>query len=312
MIAVCGEALIDFAPIEISDNRAYLPIPGGSPYNVAIGLGRLGCPVDFIGKLSTDEFGKTLRKNLLANGGNDRFTISGAEPSTLAFIHIEKGEEPHFSFFSNNSADRNLTISDLPKSLNSEIQAVHFGSFSLAHEPIASTLEKLIEREHNQRIISIDPNIRPSFVTDKYAYIKRLEKLISLATIVKVSVADIEWMYPNSNPKEIISEWINSGPSLAILTSGEKGSYAETPFGIKISSPAKPVNIVDTVGAGDSFMSALLWWLLEKKFLDLQSLRTLKEKDLENLLIYSSTAAAITCGRSGANPPFADEISIDC
>ncbi|MBS57353.1 MAG: hypothetical protein CL735_01155 [Chloroflexi bacterium] len=312
MIAVCGEALIDFAPIEISDNRAYLPIPGGSPYNVAIGLGRLGCPVDFIGKLSTDEFGKNLRKNLLANGGNDRFTISGAEPSTLAFIHIEKGEEPHFSFFSNNSADRNFTISDLPKSLNSEIQAVHFGSFSLAHEPIASTLEKLIEREHNERIISIDPNIRPSFVTEKYEYIKRLEKLISLATIVKVSVADIEWMYPDSNPKKIISQWINSGPSLAILTSGEKGSYAETPSGIKINSPAKPVNIVDTVGAGDSFMSALLWWLLEKKFLNLQSIKTLKEKDIENLLIYSSTAASITCGRSGANPPFANEISIDC
>ena len=312
MIAVCGEALIDFAPIEISDNRAYLPIPGGSPYNVAIGLGRLGCPVDFIGKLSTDEFGKNLRKNLLANGGNDRFTISGAEPSTLAFIHIEKGEEPHFSFFSNNSADRNFTISDLPKSLNSEIQAVHFGSFSLAHEPIASTLEKLIEREHNQRIISIDPNIRPSFVTDKYEYIKRLEKLITLATIVKVSVADIEWMYPDSNPKKIIYQWIKSGPSLAILTSGEKGSYAETPSGIKINSPAKPVNIVDTVGAGDSFMSALLWWLLEKKFLNLQSIKTLKEKDIENLLIYSSTAASITCGRSGANPPFANEISIDC
>ena len=312
MIAVCGEALIDFAPIEISDNRAYLPIPGGSPYNVAIGLGRLGCPVDFIGKLSTDEFGKNLRKNLLANGGNDRFTISGAEPSTLAFIHIEKGEEPHFSFFSNNSADRNFTISDLPKSLNSEIQAVHFGSFSLAHEPIASTLEKLIEREHNQRIISIDPNIRPSFVTDKYEYIKRLEKLITLATIVKVSVADIEWMYPDSNPKKIISQWINSGPSLAILTSGEKGSYAETPSGIKINSPAKPVNIVDTVGAGDSFMSALLWWLLEKNFLNLQSIKTLKEKDIGNLLIYSSTAASITCGRSGANPPFANEISIDC
>tara|TARA_Y100000590_G_scaffold67658_2_gene73512 strand:+ start:652 stop:1590 length:939 start_codon:yes stop_codon:yes gene_type:complete len=312
LIAVCGEALIDFAPIEISDNRAYLPIPGGSPYNVAIGLGRLGCPVDFIGKLSTDEFGKNLRKNLLANGGNDRFTISGAEPSTLAFIHIEKGEEPHFSFFSNNSADRNFTISDLPKSLNSEIQAVHFGSFSLAHEPIASTLEKLIEREHNERIISIDPNIRPSFVTEKYEYIKRLEKLISLATIVKVSVADIEWMYPDSNPKKIISQWINSGPSLAILTSGEKGSYAETPSGIKINSPAKPVNIVDTVGAGDSFMSALLWWLLEKKFLNLQSIKTLKEKDIENLLIYSSTAASITCGRSGANPPFANEISIDC
>ncbi|MFL2762172.1 MAG: carbohydrate kinase family protein [Dehalococcoidia bacterium] len=311
MIAVCGEALIDFAPIEISDNRAYLPIPGGSPYNVAIGLGRLGCPVDFIGKLSDDEFGQILRKNLLSNGGRDRFTLSGPEPSTLAFIHIEDDRDPHFSFFSNNSADRNLTTSDLPKCLPSEIQAIHFGSFSLAHEPIASTLEKLIEREHNQRIISIDPNIRPSFVTNKNHYINRLEKLISFATIVKVSTEDISWMYPNQDPNEIISEWIHSGPNLVILTSGAEGSYAESSSGIKSTSPAHPVTIVDTVGAGDSFMSALLWWLSEKKFLNLESMKTLSENDIQNLLLFSNKAASITCGRSGANPPFANEIEMD-
>jgi fructokinase len=311
LIAVCGEALIDFAPIEVSDNRAYLPIPGGSPYNVVIGLARLGCPVDFIGKLSSDEFGQILRRNLISNGALDRFTISGPEPSTLAFIHIEKDRDPHFSFFSNNSADRNLSISELPESLPSEIQAIHFGSFSLAHEPIASTLEYLIEREYKHRVISIDPNVRPSFVTNKDQYITRLERLISFATIVKVSNEDIAWLYPNSTPNEIISKWIDSGPNLIILTSGPKGSYALTSSGIKVNSPAHPTAIADTVGAGDSFMSALLWWLLEKKFLDLEVIKNITKKEISNLLTFSNEAASITCGRSGANPPFAYEIIMD-
>ena len=310
MIAVCGEALIDFAPIEVPNNRAYLPIPGGSPYNVAIGLARLGCPVDFIAKLSNDEFGQILRRNLVSNGGLDRFTISGPEPSTLAFIHIENEKDPHFSFFSNDSADRNFLMSDLPTPLPIEIQAIHFGSFSLAHEPIATTLQKLIEREHTRRIISIDPNVRPSFVTNKNQYIARLEKLISLASIVKVSTEDIAWLYPNFAPDEILSKWISSGPSLGILTSGAEGSYALTSSGVNLNSPAHPVSVIDTVGAGDSFMSALLWWLLEKKFLDHESIKTLGEKEIRDLLNYSSEAASITCGRSGANPPFDFEIKM--
>jgi fructokinase len=163
MILVAGEALIDMTPARCGESIGYLPHPGGSPYNVAVGIGRLEVPVAFLGRLSTDAFGRLLRGHLEASRVSLRYLVDAEEATTLAFVHTGEGE-PEYSFYSERTADRMLLPEHLPAIPVGA--ALHFRSISLVLEPGASTLEGLMRRESRRRLLSLDPNVRPSLITE--------------------------------------------------------------------------------------------------------------------------------------------------
>ncbi|MBO0880412.1 MAG: carbohydrate kinase, partial [Mycobacterium sp.] len=212
MIASCGEAVIDMTPA----GGAYLPRPGGSPFNAAIGLARAGVPAGFLGRISTDPFGASLIRRLEENGVDTSLCLRGPEPTTLAFVHVRPGGGETYSFYAEGSADRSFGVEDLPRSLPG-VEALHFGSFSLALEPGGSALRALLEREAGRRVISLDPNVRPSLLPPRDAYLPVLERLIGRADLVKVSDADLAWLYPGEAAQEIAARWRRLGAALVVV-----------------------------------------------------------------------------------------------
>ena len=236
MILCCGESLIDFVP---TGRRldAYKPCPGGSPYNVAVGLGRLQTPVGFFGKLSTDYFGDLLAQYLAQNGVGTRMIVRADGPTTLAFVSLPLGgcTEPQFLFYSCGAVDRSLGTTDLPQGLPEDVVALHFGSISLVLEPGASSFEALMRRESRKRTLSLDPNVRPNLIPDRAEYIKRLTAWIELVDIVRLSLADLAWLYPGVPAEDVVAKWLAAGPSLCIVTLGAQGARAFSAYGATAS-----------------------------------------------------------------------------
>jgi fructokinase len=308
MIVVCGEALVDMVPGQCGGEQGYLPRPGGSPYNVAIGLARLAAPTGFLGRLSSDAFGRLLRSHLEQNGVDMRYVSTGAEHTTLAFVHAGQGQDVEYNFYSENSADRNLGARDLPAALAPEVEALHFGSLSLALEPGASTLETLMRREHGKRLITLDPNVRQQIIGERMPYRQRLEGWVAAVDLVKASAADLSWLYPDLSPERVAAAWLEAGPALIVITKGGEGSAA---YGRRTAAEAEAphVQVVDTVGAGDSFMSGAVAWLHHHGRLDPNRLEELTRPELEDMLRYANRASAFTCTRAGADPPTEAELA---
>jgi fructokinase len=307
MIVCCGEALIDFLPGKTADGDiAYQPFCGGSVYNTAIALGRLGVPAGLYTGLSTDFFGDMLRDGLAASKVSLRYIKSQDKPSTLAFVKLSQGHA-RYSFFDDNSAGRMLTKRDWPK-LERKVQALHFGSISLIPEPGGATLEALMKRESKTRVISLDPNIRPGMIKDRRAHLARLNRMISMADIVKVSDEDVIWMTGRDDAKAAAAKWLRLGAGLVLVTRGARGADAFTK-GFSISRPAPEVKVADTVGAGDTFTAGLLAALRAARLLDKKKLAAIGEEGLAQAMAFAARAAAVTCSRPGADPPWAKELA---
>jgi fructokinase len=314
MIVSCGEALIDFMPISVDGVPAYRPIPGGSPFNVAIGLGRLGAPAGFLSRISTDFFGDLLMQTLTENRVDTRFIKRATDPSMLAFVSHPAPDsdlvgEPQYAFFANGSADRCITEHDLPATLGDDVACLHLGlgAISTQAEPAASTFEALLKRESKRRILVLDPNVRPNLINDRITARTRLESWVSLCDIVKVSRADFEWLYPDRSVEDSAGAWRDLGPKLVVMTLGADGAMALL-NGSKVAVPGRKIGVVDTVGAGDSFHAAFLAGLSERGLLTLDRLAKLDVGVLKVLLDRAVAAAAITCSRAGANPPTQREL----
>ncbi len=309
MILVCGEALTDFVPVVADGELAYAPRTGGSPYNVALGLGRLGVPVGFFGRVSRDPFGHALRDGLVSEGVDCSLLRQGDEPTALAIVHLPAGEEPVFVFYGDGAADCTLTPDDLPtlEDLGRAITTLHFGSISLVREPGATVYEQMMRREAGRRVISLDPNVRPGLIRDQAAYRRRFEGWVELADIVKVSQADLAWLYGDRASVDAACALMAAGPSLVVVTRGASGAIGITATGT-VDVPGTPVHVRDTVGAGDAFTAGLLGSLALRGVLDRTALRSLDEEDLEPCLVQANRAAAITCTRSGAQPPTRAEV----
>jgi fructokinase len=307
MIVICGEALVDLTGSRFDDVEAYVPTPGGGPYNISIGLGRLGAPVAYLGRISQDFFGDQLRARLLASGVNARYLRDGAEPTTLAFVHHEPGREPEYAFYAEGTADRKLLPTDVPDAFPAEVAVIHFGSLSLVLEPAASTLEALMAREHGRHLISLDPNVRPNVIGDRLAYLKRLEGWLPSVDLVKVSRADLAWLYPGEPLEPVARRWLSYGPALVVVTLGPDGSAAFTAAGVR-QVEGVTVDVVDTVGAGDAFMSGLLARLYELGLLNRSRLEA-PPAELAEVLQYAIRVSALTCTRAGAEPPTKSEVA---
>ncbi len=309
MILCCGEALIDIVPLP--QGGGYRPLPGGSIFNTAVAVSRLGIPSGLFTRLSTDFFGEMLVKALLQNQVDTRLLIRTDDPTTLAFVSLPEGGrlEPRYQFYSNGSADRGLAISDLPPELPEQVRLLHFGSISLVLEPGASALEALMRRESSRRVISLDPNIRPNLIADRSAYQRRFEGWLELVDILRLSISDFEWLCPGEEPEAAIRCWLSKGPSLCLLTRGELGASAYRRGADPIHLPARRIQLADTVGAGDSFMGACLASLYRQDRLeDRARLTSISTHELQACLSFGLQAAAVTCSRPGADPPYRREL----
>ena len=308
MILCCGEALIDMIPGHAEDGSScFVPCAGGSVFNTAVALGRLGASAGFLGGISSDFFGGLLRETLVESGVSAEHLIISDRPTTLAFVRLVDGE-PAYAFYDENTAGRMLspeTVPDIPEA----VSTLFFGSISLISEPCGSFFESLAARERERRVVMFDPNIRAGFVDDEEAYRARVDRFFGLSDIVKLSNEDLAWLTGGSGNSEINSV-LDLGPRLAVITSGGEGAAAHT-RDCTVEVAAKKVDVVDTVGAGDAFSAGMLAAISNRGLLRKERLNDLSEDELASFLAFGSAVSAVTVSRTGANPPYHHEIPTD-
>lgn len=309
MLLCCGEALIDMIPTPTTNgSMGFVPHSGGAIFNTAIGLGRLGSPVGMLTGLSSDMFGEQLTASLVASKVDTSLLITCDRPTTLAFVKLVNGHAT-YSFFDENSAGRLLAPTDLP-ALPDRVTALYFGGISLACEPGAETYAALAQREASSRVIVLDPNIRPGFITDEPAYRDRLDRMIKVADIVKVSDEDLNWIYPGADTlEEKVARMRAAGPSIVVLTRGGDGASGFFGSGARVDVSVPKVEVVDTVGAGDTFNSGFLAKLSALKLISKAALAEIDNGSVSEALGYGAKVAAITVSRAGANPPWQHELA---
>ncbi|WP_298803062.1 carbohydrate kinase [uncultured Lentibacter sp.] len=308
MILCCGEALVDMIPTPtVSGADGFVPHCGGAVYNTSIGLGRLGVQTGMLTGLSSDMFGQLLSAGLRASQVDVSHVILSERPTTLAFVRLVDGHAT-YEFYDENSAGRMLGPEDMP-ALSSEVSALYFGGISLACEPAADAYAELLERNAGAQAVMLDPNIRPGFIRDIARYRARLDRMVALADIVKVSDEDLNWITPEPlSLREKVEGLLDKGASLVILTRGGEGATGFMADGCEVQVPALKADIVDTVGAGDTFNAGVMAKLSELGCLHKAGLARLDPESLRLALSYGARVAAITVSRAGANPPWASEL----
>ena len=307
MILCCGEALIDMLPRRSDAGEpAFAPYAGGAVFNTAIALGRLGVPVEFFSGLSTDLFGQQIARVLAESKAGTRYAHFSARPTTLAFVDLKDGHATYV-FYDEGTAGRMLSPEDLPD-LAGDVDALLFGAISLIPEPCGSTYEALMAREHAKRVTMLDPNIRPGFIPDRARHAERIGRMMAMADIVKVSDEDLAWFGEAGSAEDVIRGWLQRGPKLIVLTQGGKGAVGYTRNHAVAVTP-RQVEVVDTVGAGDTFNAGILASLHEQGRLTKAALSDLPRDAIEKALGLGARAAAVTVSRAGANPPWRHEIA---
>ncbi len=307
MIAACGECLIDMVP-SAQGVHLFEACPGGCPYNSAIAAARLGVPTWFIGKTSKDFLGDKIVAKLRDSGVDTSMLVRSEQAVTLAFVERDAEGNAKYAFYSADAADRFFMPSDLPAALPEQAVFLVVGSISLVEEPSCSTILSLVEREHLHRLISFDPNVRPSLIQSKSEYRARFEWVCRRSAIVKASDSDLEWVY-EMPAEEAVSRVLALGPELVALTLGERGAMIFTKK-YRCELAAARVKVVDTIGAGDSFQAALLAGLGWLKVRDRGSLASLSEDSLKAVLRLATAVAALDCTKRGAEPPTLHEVAV--
>ena len=303
MILISGEALIDLIPDPVKAN-AYDAVLGGSPYNVAIGLARLGSQTAFVSRISADGNGEALAAALAASGVDLGFVARDMRPTTLAFVMRGTAKTgSRYSFYLDGTAYDGPW--PFPKEWPKAAQHLHVGSFS-AVERHGEAVVEAMRLASPRATVSFDPNIRPFVTPDRESVVRLVERQVSLARIVKASEEDLEWLYPARSIADTLAAWTRSGPRFCVATLGERGALAILGKDrVEIAAPL--VEVVDTVGAGDSFMSALLSAMDRDHSLGAGA-PTPSRSELERWLRFAAAASAITCTRKGSDPPTRVEV----
>ncbi|MFW8634918.1 carbohydrate kinase family protein [Cribrihabitans pelagius] len=310
MILCCGEALIDMIPRQTrggGGQEAYVPYSGGSVFNTAIALGRLGVSAGMLTGLSADRFGRQLAAELTASLVDTSYCVTTSRPSTIAVLHMNDGQAA-YTFYDENSALRGIRAQDL-RDIGDEVNCLFFGGISLCHAPAADVLLELAERHAARLPVMVAPNIRPGFIRAPDAYRDRLERIISLASIVKVSEEDLDWIFPEAATlQDKIARILDIGPGLAVLTRGASGVAGFRRDGRLTEAVAHPAEVADTVGAGDTFNAGFLVKASELGLLTPGALEEAEDSDLAACLAFGARAVAVTVSRAGANPPWRHEL----
>lgn len=309
MFLVCGEALYDLfgASDGVRAEMRFEGRIGGSPFNVALGMARLGADVALFTGMSTDRLGENLFGTLRDEGVDTGYLKRSSRSTTLSVVAVDAAGSPSYTFYGAGSSDCTIHVADLPL-LGPDIAGLHFGSYSIVVEPVATAMAALALRERD-RFISLDPNVRPTVEPDMDVWRKRIDAMRRVANLIKVSDEDLTALYPGEDPEDQVAQWASDGPALVVLTRGGgdvlalRGSDA-----IRVSPPV--ITVVDAVGAGDAFQASLLTSICEhpepRKWLESASPDTIR-----HLLDKAARAAAITCQRRGADLPSAHDLQAD-
>jgi fructokinase len=293
-IVTSGEALIDFKDAGDLVFRGYV---GGSPLNVAVAAARLGAGVGFAAQVSTDLFGERIVAHLRANGVSEDLLLRSDAPTTLAFVS-EIGGDAHFSFMNAGAADTLYDPRPRP-TLPTSVRFLEYGSISLLTEPSGGAIAELVAL-HAERLTTVfDPNVRPALIPDRAAYLAKLEGWLALARIVKVSAQDLDWLYPEQAAIAAAAAWLRHGPEAVVVTRGSEGAWLLRLGREPLRVPAPAVEVVDTVGAGDTFTAAMMVALSEQS----SPLAELADGEAAAVLRFAAAAAALNCARPGADPP---------
>jgi fructokinase len=307
MLLSCGDALVDFLPVKAVDGRdAAVPVVGGSCLNIAVGMARLGAPAGFVGGISTDLFGRIIADHALTSQVDLRYAVRSDHQTTLAFVRTVAGE-PQYAFYDEATASRNWTYR--PGSIPfDEIEAIHVGSTTIANEKGAAQALAMIEDAAGSTTISFDPNCRPNLVKHKASYVDQMDVFAAAADIVRMSDADFEFLYGGSDYGEKAKSFVAAGASLVVVTRGIKGAQAWHRKAGLVEVQAPTIDVVDTIGAGDSFQAALLFALRAIGRIKTGPLAQLDADELRRALSFAATCAAFTCGRAGADPPHQSDV----
>ena len=302
MLLSCGDALIDFLPVKSVDGRdAAVPVAGGSCLNVAVGMARLGAPTGFVGGISTDLFGRMIADHASASQVELRYATRSEHQTTLAFVRTVGGE-PQYAFYDEATASRNWIYRRGAIPFDA-IEAIHVGSTTLADENGAVQALAMVEDASGSVTISFDPNCRPNLVKHRDRYVDRMDAFAAVADIVRMSDVDFEFLYGGSDYAGRAKSIIEAGASLVVITRGIKGAQAWHKEAGAVEVQAPTVDVVDTIGAGDSFQAALLFALRAIGRIGTQALAQTNPEELGRVLSFASSCAAFTCGRAGADPP---------
>lgn len=313
VIAVAGEALVDIVP---APAQGYWELaPGGSPANVAVGLSRLDVPARMLARLADDLLGRKLRDHLADNGVDLSHSVEADEPSSLAIVELAADGQASYDFRIAGTADWQWTDDELAGALDDgpagPVVAVHSGSLALTTAPGHDALRELLASAVDTATVSYDPNFRPLLMGTPEEILPGVHELLGVADVVKVSEEDLGWLHPGREPGDVVGEWLELGPAVVVVTLGANGVLAGTSSGLHLVLSGRTVEVVDTVGAGDSFSAALLAGLHRRGLLGATARDDLYRIDrptLEAVLTEAVAASAITCSRHGANPPTRAEL----
>jgi fructokinase len=305
MILISGEALIDLIPDPEKDRR-YDAALGGSPYNVAIGLGRLGAPTAFVSRISADANGEGLAAALARDGVDLSYVARDPRPTPLAFVMRGTARTgSRYSFYLDATAFDGRW--PFPSAWPEGARHLHVGSISAVDPRHGESVVAALARARELATTSYDPNIRPLVTPDRDSVVALVERQVSLSSVVKASAEDLEWLYPGRAVEDTLSQWARLGPSFCVATLGDRGAVAFL-GGLRTSVAAPKVDVVDTVGAGDSFMSSLLAAMDRDGALGAGAPKPSLDR-LEAWLAFAAAASAITCMRKGSDPPTRAEVT---
>ncbi|WP_159941656.1 MULTISPECIES: carbohydrate kinase [unclassified Nocardiopsis] len=311
-LVVIGENVMDLLPTAQGPD-VLRAAPGGGPANTAVAAARLGTPTRLLARIGADGFGALIRERLLAEGLDPAGLLAAEEPTALALATLGPDGSARYDFRMDDAADWRWRPEELPEELEPGVRAVHAASLALFREPGASLIEAMLRREHGRgRVtLTLDPNIRRDVLGDPEAARALALRHAAQAHLVKASDEDLEFLYPDLSPVRAAHALAALGPALVVVTRGGEGALAVF-RGTEVSVEAPRVEVADTVGAGDSFMGALLNWLDRRDLLGEDPrarLAGLDEADLADLLGFAVSVAAVTVTREGADPPTTAELA---
>lgn len=303
MILVAGEALFDLV-LEGDAEEELRAHPGGGPFNTARTIGRLGRPVAFLGRISSDRFGRRLAAMLEADGVDGGCVVETSDPTTLALAEVDADGVARYRFYEQGTSASGLTAEVALGVLPDAVEILHVGTLGLTLDPVASSTEAVVERLGGEALVAVDPNIRPWVIADEDAFRARLARVLGRSHLLKVSEEDIAWLRPGVTPVEGLRSMLEDGPGVGLLTRGPNGATVVTRTA-EVAVPAPRAKVVDTIGAGDAFGGGFVAWWSE---------RGLGREDLDRIdVVVEATAfaclvAARTCSRPGAEPPYRAEL----
>lgn len=315
MFLCCGDALFDLfvQPAASPGSLELKGHVGGSTLNVSLGLARLGQSSGYLFKNSADALGDRIVRFLEANGVSTKYVMRTSRNSTLAIVETRDAGIPEYTFYTENTADVSIRQSELPAALPDDIDVIHVGSYSTCADPTGAALLTLVQREQRQRLISYDPNVRASIQPDLDIWRERFNAYASAAGFIKASDEDIASLFGDGTSFDnFASDTLALGPSLVVVTSGPSGATVYASNGEQARAHGVAVNVVDTVGAGDTFQASSLHWLHSKGLIvdggiDLDKLSS-SDASLQELVEFATSAAALTCTRNGADLPTLSDV----